>query len=150
MSPVLKGAFRMCACGVCEKVRIASRISEVVQTVSSKHPGGFKEPAIVITAKQRLAMFVEHHNILRWFREMFHIRGESRDLRHQRRLAVLMQVGRSAFLELIRSPVFKLSSPDAAEVHVALAVCVGEHRRINTEAAFYRFGFCFERAFRML
>ncbi|CAB5370613.1 unnamed protein product [Rhizophagus irregularis] len=132
-------------------MRVAGRIGVIIVPAALEHPRCLEEAPVMVAAQDRLALFVEDHRIARRLGEALHIGIHAHDLAGQRRLIILVQIGIAAIgIEGAILPALELPAPDAAEIHVALAVLVSEHRRIHREAARNRLGLGLERAHRAL
>ncbi|PAV70012.1 hypothetical protein WR25_06553 [Diploscapter pachys] len=133
--------------GVVQIMRVAGRIGEIIGAAPLEHPGGLEEAALVIAAEDGLAPFVEDDDRARAFRELLHVCAHPGDARGDRGLVVAVQV-RVAGLGLvaIALPALQLATPDAAEIHVAGAVAIGEDGGVDREAAADRLGIGLERA----
>ncbi len=94
------------------------------------------------------AVLVEQDDVFRRFGETHHVVADPRDLRAQRRL-ILRRID---VFGLVRpdGPALQLPAPDAAEVHVVLAVGVLEDRRVDAVAALDGSGRGRERAGRVV
>lgn len=133
--------------GVVQIMRVAGRIGEIIGAAPLAHPGGLEEAALVVAAEDGLAPFVEDDDRARAFRELLHVRAHPGDARGDRGLVVAVQV-RVAGLGVvaIALPALELATPDAAEIHVARAVAIGEDGGVDREAAADRLRIGGERA----
>src|ERR1700733_7079201 len=144
MTFVLEGPLRRLTGRIREKVRVARRISEVVEAVALEHPGSLEEAAIMVATKQRFAVFAQYEHVARRFGKVLHVGSQPCELRHQRGFVILVSICGRPGNETSAGPVLELPSPDPAEIHIALAIRVCEDRRINAKAALDRFGLSLE------
>src|SRR5690606_23321574 len=123
---------------VAEEVRITRGVGEIVEAAVFVHPRGFEEAPPVVAREQRTAFFVEDLNLAWRLREMLQVGGETRDTGPQRRsLGRRLEVIRRIFVVAV---LLELPTPDAAEIHVELAVLVFEHGGVDRVGAGDRSG----------
>ena len=105
----------------------------------------------MVAAQQRLALFIDDLQRPRRFGEFQHVAGHLGHAGQQRGLVILFQVGlRPVRIIFAVGITLQLAAPDAAEIHIACAIIIGEDGGIDRIAALDRLRLRLERPHRIL
>jgi hypothetical protein len=117
-------------------VSVASRVGEVVFAVVLVHPGSLEEATVVLAGVDWLAVCVVDDKFLHVARESVHVVTKLGHTWHESRFVTVRFHGFVGFaLELAGSPALELTTPDAAEVKICLAIVVDKAGRVDAVAA---------------
>ena len=128
-----EGAIRAVGNRVHDVMRGSCRVGQIVLSAEFMHPRAFKIPPLLILRLQRVPVFVQDHQMLRFGFKMLHVLIKLGEHRADRKVIAFGTGSRG--IEAAGLPHFKLPAPKPAVDDIAPPVIIAEHSRIDAVAS---------------